>query len=94
MSNSVKSLRDCRESLSHSWLKFGIGKDIGPIILDPLAHQFADIEGVDSGCDGGGSQFGKFANRPVFGETFNASFEPRRHIARRLHDFGADPSGT
>src|ERR1700722_7800268 len=42
---------DAGEASLDERLELGVGEDVGPVPLDPLAHQLADVERIDPGLD-------------------------------------------
>jgi hypothetical protein len=44
----VKALPDAGEAHLYDRLELGVGEDVGSVVLDALAHQLADVGGIDA----------------------------------------------
>src|SRR5260221_559756 len=46
--DAVEALLDCDEALLDERLELVVGEDVGPVVLDALAHQPAEVGGIDA----------------------------------------------
>src|SRR5258708_21403034 len=93
--NAVEALLDRGEAPVDHGFVLGVGEDVGPVIFDGLANQFADIKRIDAivgpvlEClDGIGDR--SFCRR----QTADLPGEPPRHVATEIHDLSADDART
>ena len=49
--DAVEAGLDAGEAGVDRWLELVVGEDVGPVALDALAHQFADVERIDAALD-------------------------------------------
>src|SRR6185312_3851207 len=51
VADAIEAGLDVGEAGVDERLELGVGEDVGPIVLDALTHEVADIERVDAGVD-------------------------------------------
>src|SRR5258708_27749537 len=88
---AVEALLDRGEALLDDGLVLGVGEDVGPVIFDCLANQFADIERIDAIVDPFLKRLDELGERS-FRRRRAADLprEPLRHIPPRIHDLSED----
>src|SRR5262249_20056789 len=84
---------DLGESRLDVRLELAIGEDVGPVVLDAFAHQFADVERVDAALDSFRQLPDPFPARVVGRPLCDRPGEALRQIARRRGAVGAGVAG-
>src|SRR5262245_28118616 len=88
--NPVEALLDGGEAVVDERLELGIGENVGPVVLDCLANQFADIERIDTVADPLADHLDAFGNRPFRWWTLDGTRVALREIAPGGHDSRAN----
>src|SRR5689334_2659780 len=92
--DAIEPLLDGREACLDGRLELGVGKDIGPVVFDALAHKFADVERIDPASDTGVDHVQDLYSRTLRRHGFDLASETLRQVAPGVHDVRANKAWT